>query len=72
METPKTEISYGYICDRMPDPQSHFSTYELAVKWAKETSLAFNEPMYIIKRTTTYEICSVIGKKKARINKYDR
>ena len=63
MQTPKTEISYDIICDKMPEPQTHFSTYELAVKWAKK-GLTFDTPMYIVKRTTTYEICSVIGKKK--------
>ena len=66
MKTPETEITYDIICDRMPEPQTHFSTYELAMKWGKEMSLAFNEPVYIVQRTTTYEICHVIGKKKAR------
>ena len=66
METPKTEISYDIICDKMPNPQSHYSTYEFAVKWAK-IALPFCEPVYIVKRTTTYEICGIIGKEtKAR------
>lgn len=60
METPKTEISYDIICDKMPNPQSHYSTYELAEKWAK-MELAFDKPVYIVKRTTTYEICGIIG-----------
>lgn len=64
MEVPKTEISYDIICDKMPNPSSHYSTYELAEKWAK-LGLLYDTPMYIIKRTTTYEIVRVIGKKKA-------
>lgn len=63
MKTPKTEIDYGIICNKMPNPQSHYSTYEFAVKCAK-MQLPFDNPMYIVKRTTTYEICGVIDKRR--------
>lgn len=68
METPKTEIDYGIICSKMPKPQSHYSTYKLAARCAK-MGLPFDNPMYIVKRTTTYKICGIIRKKGAKNDK---
>ena len=65
MKTPKTEIDYGIICSKMPNPQSHYPTYKFAVDCAK-MQLPFDEPMYVVKRTTTYKICGIIRKKKGK------
>ena len=48
MKCPEDIVSYGVICEKFPDPQVRFDTYDLALKWAKMEQPA-NRPHYIVK-----------------------
>ena len=56
IEIPKDKVSYAVICERFPNPQTYFNTYDLAVRWLKMEQ-PNNKPHYIVKRTEHFEVC---------------
>lgn len=55
IKIPKDKVSYAVICERFPNPQIYFDTYDLAVRWLKMKQLN-NKSHYIVKRTEHFEI----------------
>ena len=69
MKCPEDIVSYGVICEKFPDTQVCFNTYDLALKWAKMEQPA-NRPYYIVKCVEKFEILDeVFAKKKKRVMK---
>lgn len=65
MKCPEDIVSYGVICEKFPDPQVRFDTYDLALKWAKMEQPA-NRPYYIIKCVEKFGILDEVFAKKER------
>lgn len=53
------KISYGVICEQMPDPIVFFDNYEKAVEWAENNQPVYR-PWYIVERTEHFEVCGVV------------
>ena len=62
MRAPKEKISYGAICEQMPNPHLRFGTYKEAEGYAKIEQPAYR-PYYIVKIVEHFEICGVVGDK---------
>lgn len=56
MKIPDDKISYAIINNTFPIPQTRFSIYDLAVKWAK-IDQPKHSPFYIVKCTEHFELC---------------
>ena len=63
MKYPEDIVNYGVICEKFPDPQVRFDTYDLALKWAKMEQPA-NKPHYIVKCVEKFEILDEVFAKK--------
>lgn len=59
MKAPDDEISYAIICNKFPVPQERYTTYDLALKWAKLNQPEYR-PFYIVKCTEHFEICGMV------------
>jgi hypothetical protein len=53
--TKSDKISYTVICDKFPNPQVYFNTYNEAEHWARFNQSNYR-PYYIIKRSEHFEI----------------